>query len=263
MEDLKLAVSGKGGVGKSTVSGALALMLAEAGRRVLAIDADPDANLADSLGIPAAARERLVSIARQGELIEARTGARPGTYGQLFTLNPEVSDIADRFAYAWRNVNLIVMGEARKGGGGCMCPENALIQALIDNLVLDRDEDVVMDMEAGIEHLGRGTARGVDAMLVVCEPGQRSIDCGVKIAEICADLGLERVAFLGNKSASDADDAFLRDALGARGLLGILRWSDALRDADRDGVSARDHLGAENEAVLRQVIGKMKWGIGK
>lgn len=255
---MKIAVCGKGGVGKSTVSASLVLMLAERGRNVLAVDADPDANLADSLGISSAEQKEIVPIAKQTKLIEERTGAKAGSYGQMFSLTPKVSDIADRFAWPWRGVNLIVMGENKRGGSGCMCPENSLIKALIGNLLLDRGEDLVMDMEAGIEHLGRGTAQGVDLVLIVCEPGQRSIDCGFTIAEMCADLGLKRIAFIGNKVASAEDEVFLREALEGRDLLGILRWNEELRSADRDGASARDHLGKENESVLASAIESIK-----
>ena len=151
---MKIAISGKGGVGKSTFAAALSLLLARQGRQVLAVDADPDSNLAASLGVSAADRRRIVPIARQVALIEERTGAKVSQFGQVFKINPEVSDIADTFACRHNGVALLVLGAVERGGGGCACPENVLLKALVSELVLRRNEALVMDMEAGIEHLG-------------------------------------------------------------------------------------------------------------
>jgi len=167
---MKVAVSGKGGVGKSTLAAALALLLAQRGWKVLALDADPDANLAATLGIPEEKRLQIIPVSRQADLIEQRTGAKIKQYGQIFKLNPEVSDIADSYAVQHAGVSLLVLGAIERGGSGCACPENVLIRALVADLLLYKNEALVMDMEAGIEHLGRATAQGVDAMLVVVEP---------------------------------------------------------------------------------------------
>ena len=174
---LKLAISGKGGVGKSTLAAALATLLAEKGGRVLAVDADPVANLATALGIPAAAQAQIIPISQRKALIEERTGAKVKQYGQIFKINPEVSDIADTCAYRHNGVALLVLGAVKQGGGGCACPESVLLRALVQDLILHQNDALIMDMEAGVEHLGRATARGVNTLLVVVEPGQRSIDC--------------------------------------------------------------------------------------
>jgi CO dehydrogenase maturation factor len=239
---MKIAVSGKGGVGKSTVAAALALLSAGRGRRVLALDADPDANLAAALGLGGAARRSLRTISEQTGLIAERTGAQTGTYGRVFKLNPDVSDVAERFACERNGVSLVVLGAVKNGGGGCACPENTFIRSLVANIVLYRNETLVMDMEAGIEHLGRATAQGVDLMLVVVEPGQRSIDCAETVFRMAAEIGLAKLAVVGNKSAGAADEEFIRSALPGRNILAVLPFSEGLRMADRDGVSVLDAM---------------------
>ena len=171
---MKLAVSGKGGVGKTTFAALLIRTLSDQGKHVLAIDADPDANLAAALGIADA--DRIIPIAEMKELIFERTGAQPGTIGGFFKLNPKVDDLPDTLSAKLDNIKLMRLGGVKKGGGGCMCPESTLLKALVMHIVLARDEVVVMDMEAGIEHLGRATAQAVDKLIVVVEPGRRSID---------------------------------------------------------------------------------------
>lgn len=254
---MKIAVSGKGGVGKSTLSAALALLLARRGRTVLAVDADPDANLAASLGVPADERRRMIPIARQIALIEERTGAKVGRSGQVFKLNPDVSDIADAFAWRHGGVSLLVLGAVERGGGGCACPENVLLKALVSDVVLNRDEALVLDMEAGIEHLGRGTTRGVDVMIVVVEPGQRSVDTARRVFELGGQIGLRRFCVVANKIVTPTDEAFVRAAFPGEELLGMIPYSEELRGADRDGRSVLDGVSAallaRFEAILEQL----------
>ena len=251
---MKIAVSGKGGVGKSTIAGSLALMLAQRGGRVLALDADPDANLAYALGIPHTEQNKIVSIAHRIDLIEERTGAKVGQYGQIFKLNPEVSDLAERFAYTHRGVSLLVLGAARTGGNGCACPENTFIKSFVNDLVLHKDETLIMDMEAGIEHLGRATAQGVDVMLVVVEPGQRSIDCSLQVERMCGEIGLTNLLYIGNKITCEADKRFIRAALPQRELIALLPYSESVRSADRDGVCAYDCLDATGLPDYQKII---------
>ena len=254
---MKIAISGKGGVGKSTFAAALSLLLARQGRQVLAVDADPDSNLAASLGVSAADRRRIVPIARQVALIEERTGAKVSQFGQVFKINPEVSDIADTFACRHNGVALLVLGAVERGGGGCACPENVLLKALVSELVLRRNEALVMDMEAGIEHLGRGTTRGVDVMLVVVEPGQRSIDTARRVFELGGQLGLRQFRVVANKIASPADEVFVRSAFREEEIIGVIPYSEALRGADRDGHAVLEGLPPELllkfESILQQL----------
>lgn len=243
---MKLAIAGKGGVGKTTLASLLARIYSSEGKRVIAIDADPDANLASALGIPAEEARRITPVAELHDLIEERTGARPGSAAPVFKLNPRVDDIPDRFSVVKDGVRLLVMGKVNKGGAGCMCVESAVLRSLLSHLLLERSEVVIMDMEAGLEHLGRGTAREMDAFIVVVEPGRRSLDTAQAIASLAGDLGIMRCYVVGCKTRDEADRAFVRDNLPGFEVLGFLNYSAAIAEADRRGVSVYD---AAPEAV--------------
>jgi CO dehydrogenase maturation factor len=238
----KLAVSGKGGVGKSTLAATLALLMARDGGKVLAIDADPDANLAAALGIDHRNQQKIIPIAEQKALIEERTGAKVKQYGQMFKLNPEVSDIAEKFAYIKDGVSLLVLGAVEGGGSGCACPENVLLRALVQDLILHKNEALIMDMEAGVEHLGRATAKGVDTMIVVVEPGQRSIDCAMRVFRMAREIGLKDIRVVANKVSGPEDEKFIRGSLDGCSILGMIPFSEELLAADRDGRSVLDHM---------------------
>jgi len=242
---MKLAIAGKGGSGKSTIAGALALLQAKSGGRVLAVDADPDANLASALGVPADRQLEIVPIADRKALIEERTGAKVKQYGQMFKMNPEVADIADEYALLHEGVALLVLGAIEAGGSGCACPESVLIRALVTDLVLYKNEALVMDLEAGVEHLGRGTARGVDVMLVVVEPSRMSLECAERVFRMAADIGITDVRVVANKIASPDDERWLRDALQGREIAAAIPYSADIRNADRDGRASLDGMSGE------------------
>ena len=239
---MKLAISGKGGVGKSTVSAALAMLLARRGQFVLAVDADPDANLASALGMPSAEQQAIVPISKQDGLIRERTGAEPGKSGQVFKLNPDCSDIAERFAVQCSGVSLLVLGAVDHAASGCACPESILLRGLVTDLVLYKDQMLIIDFEAGVEHLGRATARGVDTMLVVVEPGQRSVDCARRVAQMAGELGIAQTVAVANKVTSPEDQEFIESALGDIPLLGSIPYEQEIRAADRDGQSVLDNV---------------------
>jgi CO dehydrogenase maturation factor len=248
---MKLAVSGKGGVGKTTFSSLLIRTLNQAGKRVLAIDADPDANLAAGIGIKNAAN--IVPIAEMKELVFERTGARPGTIGGFFKLNPRVDDLPDALSATLENIKLMRLGGVKKGGSGCICPESTLLRALVMHVVLGRDEVVVMDMEAGIEHLGRATAKAVDKLIVVVEPGRRSIDTAEHIRRLAREIGLDAIAVVGNKIRGPNDREFLQNHLNDFEFLGFLPYDDALIEADLNGVSPYDVDAASKDRVQSMI----------
>ena len=227
---MKIAVSGKGGVGKTLLAAMLSRIFAESGYSVLAIDADPDSNLAATLGFPRP--ETIVPISEMSDLIEERTGARPGRGDGFFKLNPRVDDLPEKYWLEYGGVKLMVMGRAKRGGSGCYCPEGALLQTLVSHLLLARNEVVIMDMEAGIEHLGRATAKAVDKLVVVVEPGRRSIETAHTIKQLAQDIGLHNIAVVGNKIRSQADKEFISSTLSGFDFLGFIPYDQALVEAD-------------------------------
>jgi CO dehydrogenase maturation factor len=251
---MKLAISGKGGVGKTTFSSLLIRSLSDMGKKVLAIDADPDANLAAALGI--ANSHEIIPIAEMKEMIFERTGAQPGTVGGFFRLNPKVDDLPDSVSVKKDNIKLMRLGSVKKGGGGCLCPESTLLKALVMHIVLARDEVVVMDMEAGIEHLGRATAKAVDKLIVVVEPGRRSIDTAEHIRRLAAEIQLNQIFIVGNKIRGAKDEEFLRQHLKDFNILGFLPYADDLIEADLNGQSPYD-VESPAKTRVKEMIGKL------
>ena len=248
---MKLAVTGKGGVGKTTLSSLLAGVYAAEGKTVIAIDANPDANLAMGLGIPPEEVAKLVPIAEMKDLIEERTGAKPGQSGSYFKINPVVDDIPDHFSLKHGNIKLLAMGTVKQGGGGCLCPESALIRSLLAHLLVRRSEVVIMDMDAGVEHLGRGTAQFVDAFLVVVEPGQRSVGTARAVQALAKDLGIKHCLVVGSKVRGEADKQFIRESLPDMKILGFIDYHPELAHADREGMGAYQASPAAAEQVRK------------
>jgi CO dehydrogenase maturation factor len=230
---MKIAISGKGGVGKTTLSAFIIKNLLDRGMQVLAIDADPDANLAQALGVPDPSS--LIPISQMKELIEERTEAKTGSMGSFFKLNPHVSDLPEKLSFSRDNLKLMVMGGVKRGGGGCVCPESVLLKALVTHLILGRQEVVVLDMEAGIEHLGRGTASAVDRLIVVVEPGKRSVETAQQIQKLAKDIGVTRLSLVGNKIRSPKDREYLEKSLPGFEFLGFLPYQDTIIEADLEG----------------------------
>ena len=255
---MKLAVSGKGGVGKTTVSAMLAGLYGKRGKPVLVVDADPSPNLALALGVPKQARDKITPLSQMLDLIEERTGVRPGSsYGKMFKLNPEVEDLVDKFGLRVTDkVRLLVLGSVEAGGSGCFCPENALLRRLVKHVVLDRDEVLIMDMEAGVEHLGRGTAEGVDLMLVVVEPGLRSVETAARIKSLASDVGISKVVAVVNKVRVDADLDAVRNELEQIGIpiIGSIPQDPAMVSADLKGSSPTDLVSAATMDAVRHLM---------
>jgi len=251
---MKLAISGKGGVGKTTLAALLAQAYADAGRKVLAADADPSPCLAGALGFPDDLRKQLHPIAEMGELIEERTGAKPGTRGGFFTINPRVDDIPDRFSVTYRGVKLLEMGSVDLGGSGCICPESAMLKTLFTHLLFRQDDVLILDMYAGVEHLGRATVDFVDAMIIVVEPTRRSLGTALQIKQLAQDIGLQRFWLVGNKVRNADEETFLRNETPDIPVLGLLPADLKVQEADRLGVPVYDHvpaLRAAAEAMAR------------
>ena len=239
---MKLAITGKGGVGKTTLTALLAQAYADNGRDVLAVDADPSPCLAGALGFPDELRRKLTPISEMDELIYERTGARPGTVGGFFTLNPQVDDIPERFSVRHRDVRMLEMGAVDIGGSGCICPESAMLKTLFTHLLFRKDDILLLDMYAGVEHLGRATVDFVDAMLVVVEPTRRSLGTAAQIKKLAADIGLTRLWLVGNKVMNESEAAFLLEESPGLPVLGYLSANLAVQEADRLGIAVYDYV---------------------
>ncbi|MDD7078156.1 MAG: carbon monoxide dehydrogenase accessory protein CooC [Lachnospiraceae bacterium] len=235
---MKIAITGKGGVGKTTFAATLARMYADEGRPVLAADADPDANLGLALGFTEEELDSIVPISKMRKLVEERTGA--DEFNKIFRMNPKVDDIPDKFAKTCNGVKLLVLGTVETGGSGCVCPEHVMLKRIINHLMLRSNDVVVLDMEAGLEHLGRGTTSGMDEFVVVIEPGARSVQTYKNVKRLANDLGVKQVRVVANKVRSADDEEYIRSKIPADDLLGFIHYNSEVIDADRQGRSPYD-----------------------
>lgn len=221
---MKLAVSGKGGAGKTTLAALAAAELLRRGIRVTAIDADPNPTLAPCLGITA----KPTPLLEMSDEIEARVGSG------VIRLNPRVDDLVDKIAVGQDGLQLIVAGGPVRGGGGCACPQSVLLRQLLEHVVVGLEEAVVIDLEAGLEHLGRRTAHAADALVVVVEPTNASVETATRIARLAADIDLRRVALVANRIVDPTDVDFIRERLPELELVGEIPFSHEVLAAERD-----------------------------
>lgn len=258
---MKIAVSGKGGTGKTTLTAILSKLFVEKGRDVFAVDADPDANLAFVLGFPDASS--IVPLVEMKSLIEERTGAKIGERSPFFKLNPKVDDIPDKYFAQHQGIKLAVMGSVRGGGLGCTCPENAFLKALIRHLILEKKDVVILDMEAGIEHLGRGTVEAVDCLIVVVEPGFMSLETAKRIDKLAREIGIRKINVVGNKIREKKDEEFIRDNLIGFDILGFLPFSRNVQDSGMrafSSIAQCPEMLEEGRKILNALILSKKQG---
>jgi CO dehydrogenase maturation factor len=231
--------------------------LADGGYKVLAIDADPDANLASALGVPPDLLKGITPLAQMTPLVEERTGAKKGSFGRVFKLNPKVDDIPDTYSVIHQGVRLLLLGNVPQAEGGCFCPENVLLKGLLHHILVKRDEVVIIDMEAGLEHLTRGSTKYVDAFIIVVEPGQRSIATARQIIRLAQDLGVQKVYGVGNKVIAPADRALIEEGLSELEFLGHLSFNQKVIEADKKGMSPYDLNGVLKKEV-KDIIDRLQ-----
>lgn len=251
---MKVAVTGKGGVGKTTFAACLARLYADEGKKVLCADVDPDANLGLALGFSEEDLKKITPITEMKALIQQRTEA--DQFERFFKINPKVDDLPDMLAQEINGVKLLLMGTVKVGGQGCVCPEHVILKRLLSHLIVQRDEVVIMDMEAGLEHLSRGTTDLVDQFIVVVEPGARSIQTYHSVQRLAADLGVHKVSVVANKVRDEADEDYIRQQVPESDLLGMIHYNGAVSDADRRCASPYD-IAADTVEEIRVIKNKI------
>ena len=256
---LRIAISGKGGVGKTTTAAGFCLELASRGYEILALDCDPDSNLANALGFPEKVLASIEPLSSLSELIEERTGSKPGGYGGMFRLNPHVADIPDSHCYRHGQLKLLVIDTIKQGGSGCACPQNVLMRRLVSDILVRRGEAVVMDMEAGVEHLGRSTAGAVDSLVTVVEPGRRSIDTAKTIHKLAEDVGIKRCLVVGNQFHPDEDyRAYLSEHFDETLILGCIPFDAGIAAADRAGQGIEQNMAQATRDEIARMLTKIE-----
>ena len=251
---MKIAITGKGGVGKTTFAATLARLYADEGKNVLAADVDPDANLGLALGFTEEELNQIITISKMRKLVEERTGA--DEFNKVFRINPKVDDIPDKYAKTCNGVKLLVLGTVETANSGCVCPEHVMLKRIISHLMIQNDDVVVLDMEAGLEHLARGTTEDMDQFIVVIEPGARSVQTYKNVKRLAMDLGVTKVNVVANKVRNEADEQFIRDNIPNEDLLGMIHYNEDVINADRQGKSPYD-ISKEATDEIRKIKEKI------
>ncbi len=226
---MKIAVSGKGGAGKSTVSANLVYCLISRQIPVFAVDADPDANLGLTLGLDSEKLARLQPLSELQDVISAKNAGG----GTFVDLNPNVDDVLDNYTLQDGLIRFLKMGAVKQGGSACYCKENSFLNAVLTTMLLDRSESVLLDMSAGIEHLTRGTAKGIELMLVVVEPTKAGVSTALAVDKLAADLAVPKTFFVGNKIRTDADRDYLLSSLPGERIAGMIPFSESVLERAR------------------------------
>lgn len=246
---MKIAVTGKGGVGKTTLSSTLARLYADEGKNVLAVDVDPDANLGLALGFTEEELDNITPISKMRSLVEERTGASSDGMGKFFKINPKVDDIPAKYAKECNGVKLLILGTVETANSGCVCPEHVMLKRIISHLLIQDDDVVIMDMEAGLEHLARGTTEKMDQFIVVIEPGARSVQTYKNVKRLALELGVNQVRVVANKVRNEKDEEFIKTHIPTEDFLGFIHYDEDVIDADRQGESPYDHSKGANTEI--------------
>lgn len=251
---MKIAVSGKGGVGKTMIAANLAKLFRNEGYNVYAVDADPDSSLGLALGIEEKELSRIRPVIEMKSLIDEASGD-----GAFYALNPAVSSIITKHSLLWNGIRFLRMGGIKKGGSSCYCRENTFLKALVNSLILDTKDIVILDMGAGIEHLTRGTSGGVDLMVVVTEPGKSSVQTARIVEGLAKDLGIKDVRFIANKIRSLKEKQFIEDNFKPEELLGILHYDENIAEKSMGfGQTPQEVDNEELKQLLYQIVSRNK-----
>jgi len=251
---MKIAISGKGGVGKTTISANLAKMFVQRGYNVYAVDADPDSSLGLALGIDDDALENIKPLIEMKDFIGEKVGE-----GAFFTLNPLVNDVVEKFSEKINGINFLKMGGIKKGGSECYCRENTFLKSVVNSLLLDIKDIVILDMGAGIEHLTRGTSSGVDLMLIITESGKSSVQTARVVENLSKELRIEQIKFIANKIRTENEAKFIKDNFNDSELAGIIHYDEPISERSMGIIENSKFVdNKEIESVLSQIVFTIK-----